>query len=92
MKGTFRILLAVMVVLSFAPAIGAAIQDSDDDGVADIYDECPGSAEDFDGFEDSDGCWDAGDGSDGGGDDGGGGGSGEDGDDGNDDEQCFISC
>ena len=31
-------------------------QDSDDDGIADSDDACPTEAEDYDGFEDSDGC------------------------------------
>jgi outer membrane protein OmpA-like peptidoglycan-associated protein len=30
--------------------------DSDDDGIIDEYDACPNDAEDFDGFEDDDGC------------------------------------
>lgn len=31
-------------------------KDSDDDGIYDKYDACPDKAEDFDGFEDDDGC------------------------------------
>jgi len=33
-----------------------AMVDSDGDGVADADDECPGEPEDFDGFQDNDGC------------------------------------
>ncbi|MCC6625713.1 MAG: OmpA family protein [Deltaproteobacteria bacterium] len=34
----------------------AATRDSDNDGVPDAFDRCPDVAEDFDGFEDGDGC------------------------------------
>ena len=34
--------------------------DSDGDGIADIYDSCPGQPEDYNGFQDSDGCPDGG--------------------------------
>jgi len=34
--------------------------DSDGDGIADIYDVCPGLPEDYNGFEDNDGCPDGG--------------------------------
>ena len=34
--------------------------DSDGDGIADIYDTCPGVPEDYNGFQDSDGCPDGG--------------------------------
>ena len=34
--------------------------DSDGDGIADIYDLCPGVPEDYNGFQDNDGCPDGG--------------------------------
>ncbi|MDH5672464.1 MAG: OmpA family protein [Myxococcales bacterium] len=37
-------------------AAAAAISDADDDGVADVRDQCPSLAEDLDGFADDDGC------------------------------------
>jgi hypothetical protein len=39
-----------------AEAIGALNKDSDGDGIPDIYDKCPQAPEDFDGFQDQDGC------------------------------------
>jgi outer membrane protein OmpA-like peptidoglycan-associated protein len=40
-------------------AFGERERDRDGDGIADVDDECPDSAEDYDGFEDEDGCPDA---------------------------------
>jgi len=37
-------------------AFGERERDRDGDGIADVDDECPDSAEDYDGFEDEDGC------------------------------------
>ena len=39
-----------------AEAIQAINKDSDGDGIPDIYDKCPQAPEDFDGFQDQDGC------------------------------------
>jgi outer membrane protein OmpA-like peptidoglycan-associated protein len=36
--------------------LGFGKKDTDSDGIADESDSCPGEAEDYDGFEDSDGC------------------------------------
>jgi OmpA-OmpF porin, OOP family len=38
------------------PRVAVAVKDSDGDGLADDVDECPMDPEDFDGFEDADGC------------------------------------
>ena len=37
-------------------AISAINKDSDGDGIPDMYDKCPQAPEDFDGFQDQDGC------------------------------------
>lgn len=44
--------------LYFMISVGGSVlpQDSDDDGIEDKVDKCPGDPEDFDGFEDTDGC------------------------------------
>lgn len=39
-----------------ADAIQAINKDSDGDGIPDMYDKCPQAPEDFDGFQDQDGC------------------------------------
>lgn len=45
--------IRTMAGLSFA---FTAKKDSDDDGIANNEDKCPNAAEDFDGYEDNDGC------------------------------------
>jgi hypothetical protein len=36
--------------------INGALKDRDNDGIPDIYDQCPDQPEDYDGFQDQDGC------------------------------------
>ncbi len=45
--------LSVSIAIPFE---GKSLPDTDGDGLYDPYDECPNEAEDFDGFEDEDGC------------------------------------
>lgn len=42
--------------ISLNLAFGERERDRDGDGISDFEDECPNAAEDFDGFEDEDGC------------------------------------
>lgn len=50
-------LLTAGLSISLAiPFEGKSLPDTDGDGLYDPYDECPNDAEDFDGFEDEDGC------------------------------------
>ncbi len=39
-----------------AEAINSMLKDSDNDGIPDKYDQCPNEPEDYDGFQDEDGC------------------------------------
>jgi parallel beta-helix repeat protein len=39
-----------------AEAINDMLKDSDNDGIPDKYDQCPNEPEDYDGFQDEDGC------------------------------------
>jgi parallel beta-helix repeat protein len=39
-----------------AEAMNSAFKDSDNDGIPDSYDQCPNEPEDYDGFQDEDGC------------------------------------
>ena len=39
-----------------AEAANATLKDSDNDGIPDAYDQCPNEPEDYDGFQDEDGC------------------------------------
>jgi len=39
-----------------AEAVNAILKDSDNDGIPDAYDKCPNEPEDYDGFQDEDGC------------------------------------
>lgn len=41
---------------SISPSFDPRVRDRDGDGIPDKYDECPNVPEDFDGFEDEDGC------------------------------------
>jgi OmpA-OmpF porin, OOP family len=41
---------------TFTPASSGGGSDRDGDGIADAVDKCPDAPEDFDGFEDEDGC------------------------------------
>ena len=50
----FRLLAGVRYAVGL-PGKGGE-RDSDSDGIADKEDKCPSEAEDFDGFEDGDGC------------------------------------
>ena len=49
---TFRVLAGVR----YTPRPSSDYADSDNDGIPDAYDRCPNQAEDFDGFQDEDGC------------------------------------
>lgn len=54
-----------LLCLAFVAACGAAQSDRDFDGLPDVEDACPDDAEDLDGFEDEDGCYDGDDDQDG---------------------------